>query len=53
MPLGISAGAGALIGGGVSAAGGIASSLIQSGNAGKAGAQAQRNLQTDPAADAD
>jgi hypothetical protein len=45
MPFGISAGTASLIGAGVSAAGGVASSLIQSGNAGKAGAQAQRNLQ--------
>ena len=45
MPLGISAGTASLIGGGISAVGGIASSLIQGGNAGKAGAQAQRNLQ--------
>ena len=45
MPLGISAGTASLIGAGVSAAGGVASSLIQSGNAGKAGAAAQRNLQ--------
>jgi hypothetical protein len=45
MPLGISAGTATLIGAGVSAAGGVASSLIQSGSAGKAGAQAQRNLQ--------
>jgi hypothetical protein len=45
MPLGISAGTGAVIAGGLTAAGGVASSLIQSGTAGKAGAQAQRNLQ--------
>ena len=42
---GISAGTGALIGGGISALGGVANSLLQGGNAGRAGAQAQRNLE--------
>jgi hypothetical protein len=45
MPFGISAGTAALIGGGISAVGSVAGGLIQSGTAGKAGAQAQRNLQ--------
>ena len=43
--MGISAGAGAAIAGGLSAAGGIAGSAMQSGATGKAAAQAQRNLQ--------
>ena len=43
--MGLGAGATAAIGAGVSAAGSIGGALVQSGNAGKAGAQAQRNLQ--------
>ena len=45
MPFGLSAGAMALIGSGVSAGGGILGGILQGGNASKAGAQQQRNLQ--------
>ena len=45
MPFGISAGTAALIGGGLSAAGGLASSLIQKGNTSSAQQQAQGDYQ--------
>ena|SRR5579862_3483235 len=45
MPFGISAGAAALIGGGLSAAGGLATSLIQKGNVSSAQNQAQGDYQ--------
>src|SRR5215472_10498455 len=45
MPFGISAGAATLIGAGITGAAGLASSAIQSGNAGRASGTAQRNLE--------